>query len=243
MLVRFDQDVCTISADASGALLHRRGYRTHLSQAPLRETLAAALLLTAGYRGGPLVDPCCGSGTIPIEAALIALGRAPGLGRAFAFERWPGHDARQLTLLRVAARKAELTVGSPRLIPPGLISGSDLDPHAIEAARSNAERAGVSSLVRFETRPLQELAAPLGAGGAPVLAGLLACNPPYGKRVGGRQELPDLYAALGAAARAALPGWKAAVICADPALAAALGLSLRRLRETQNGGLPVALFC
>ena len=239
LLVRFDHDVCTVSADASGELLHRRGYRTHLSQAPLRETLAAALLLAAGYRGGGLVDPCCGGGTIPIEAALITLGCAPGLARAFAFERWPGHDAKLLARLRVAARRAE---AQDPLGLAGSIHGSDVDPRAIEAARANAERAGVAALVRFEVRPLQELQAPRGLDGAPIEAGLLACNPPYGKRVGEGHDLHALYAALGAAARAALPGWRAALICADPALAAATGLGLAERFQTQNGGTPVTIF-
>ena len=239
LLVRFDHDVCTVSADASGALLHRRGYRTHLSQAPLRETLAAALLLAAGYRGGPLLDPCCGGGTIPIEAALIALGRAPGLLRGFAFERWPGHDAKAMERLRAAARRAEVDVEARSA---AAILGSDLDPRAIDAARANAERAGVAALVRFETRPLQQLQTPRGIDGAPLATGLLACNPPYGKRVGEGEDLKLLHAALGAVARAELPGWRAALLCADPALAASTRLGLRQLLETQNGGMPVGLF-
>src|SRR5438105_8294800 len=100
-VARFDHDVCTVSPDSSGVLLHRRGYRMKEAQAPLRETLAAAMLLAAGYTGtDPLLDPMCGSGTIPIEAALIARRRAPGLTRGFAFERWPRHDARGLDELR-----------------------------------------------------------------------------------------------------------------------------------------------
>ena len=251
LLVRFDHDVCTISADSSGALLHRRGYRTLLSQAPLRETLAAALLLAASYRGGPLLDPCCGAGTIPIEAALIALHRAPGLSRAFAFERWPGHDAKLLARLRVAARRGERAPiqmpGEPTGQPGqsgffGEISGSDLDARAIDAARANAERAGVAGMVRFEVHPLQQLRAPRSLDGAPLGAGLLACNPPYGKRVGEVGDLRALYAALGVAAREELPGWRAALICADPALAAATGLELHEQCRTQNGGTPVTIF-
>src|SRR5207237_8719686 len=129
LLARFDHDVCTVSADTSGALLHRRGYRLAQSRAPLRETLAAAMLLAAGYDGStPLADPLCGSGTIAIEGALIARRRAPGIARAFALERWPGFDAAAFARLRDEARGRELAKARHGIL------ASDADPVAVRAA-------------------------------------------------------------------------------------------------------------
>lgn len=233
LVVRFDHDRCTVSADSSGALLHRRGYRTHSSQAPLRETLGAALLLAAGYSGGPLLDPCCGAGTIPLEGALLALGRPPGLRRAFACEAWPGFDDRIFAKLRAEAGMKAL----PARLP---ISGSDLDPRAVAAALHNADEAGLGALVAFTERPLQDLALP--AGLEPGTTGLVACNPPYGMRVGEGTDLRALYAALGKAVRDRLPGWRLALVCADDALALAAGMPLTCVARTENGGAKVGLW-
>ena len=137
-IVRFVRDVCTVSVDSSGALLHLRGYRQQLAKAPLRETLAAAVLLGAGWAGDvPLDDPMCGSGTIPIEAALIARRIAPGVRRSFSFLRWPEMDKTVWSTLVSEAKGAEL----PR--SPVAIHGADRDAGAIVASRANAERAGV----------------------------------------------------------------------------------------------------
>ncbi|HEY0780723.1 MAG TPA: THUMP domain-containing protein, partial [Gemmatirosa sp.] len=139
VVVRLLHDRCTVSADSSGELLHRRGYRQVVAKAPLRETLAAALLLAAGYDGsGPLLDPLCGSGTIPIEAALVARRIAPGRHRAFAFERWLDFDAAAWHALRARADEGVLSFA------PQPIAGSDRDAGAVQAARANAERAGVA---------------------------------------------------------------------------------------------------
>ena len=180
-LVRVLRDVVTISADSSGPLLHRRGYRLATAKAPLRETLAAAILLGAGDREDwAFADPFCGAGTLPIEAALLRRRIAPGLLRSFAFERWPGFDVEAWRALREGARRRIL----PRAGAP--ILGSDRDAGAIAAAVANAGRAGVAEDIVFEQRPFS------GAR-PPAATGLLASNPPYGVRVGDRRALRDLY--------------------------------------------------
>jgi putative N6-adenine-specific DNA methylase len=167
LVVRFLHDHCTISADSSGALLHRRGYRQAVGKAPLRETLAAGLLLGSGYDGsGPLVDPLCGSGTIPIEAALIARRLAPGRARRFAFEHWPAFDA-----ARWAALRAEADEGA-RPHAPHPILGSDRDEGAIAGAVENAGRAGVAGDVAFSAHALSDAPVPerRGPGGLAATA-------------------------------------------------------------------------
>jgi putative N6-adenine-specific DNA methylase len=226
-VVRFDHDRCTISADASGALLHRRGYRLAVARAPLRETLAAAMLEAARYDATqPLVDPFCGSGTIVIEAAMRARRMAPGLERSFAAERWPELDASHWRAARAEARG--------RILPraPALLVGSDRDAGAIEAARANAERAGVTADVTFLQRPLSDVA-------LPPAPGLVLTNPPYGVRVGERAPLRDLYARLGQVMRAHGRGWRVAMLSADKALEGHAGLKFRDVVRTTNGGIPV----
>jgi len=227
LLARFDHDVCTVSADSSGALLHRRGYRLAQSQAPLRETLAAAILLAAGYTGAePLLDPLCGSATIPIEAALIARRRAPGLTRDFAFQRWPEHGAQRFAALRAQARDQELSRA------PAAIAGSDADAAAVAAARENAQRAGVAGDLRLDEALLRE------AHAAAPAPGLIATNPPYGVRV--RGDLPRLYRELGDLARRS--GYRVAALIADRRAAQRSGLAWKPLLRTQNGGLKVELL-
>jgi putative N6-adenine-specific DNA methylase len=232
-VVRFVRDSCTISADASGALLHRRGYRQAVARAPLRETLAAAMLSAAGWTGRtPLLDPMCGAGTLPIEAALLARRIAPGLAnaertpRGFAFLRWPELDADAWAGVVDRARADVL----PRAEVP--ILGSDRDDGAVEAARANAARAGVADDVEFSARALSAVEPPPGAG-------LIVSNPPYGLRVGEREGLRDLYAALGRLARTRLVGWTVALLSADPRLEGHTGLKFRELLRTNNGGIPV----
>lgn len=228
-VVRLDHDRCTISADASGALLHRRGYRLAVARAPLRETLAAAMLLGVPWDPRtPLVDPLCGSGTVAIEAALLARGIAPGLGRAFAAERWPSMTAGAFASAREEARA--------RILPaaPAPIHASDRDAGAIDAARANAARAGVAGDITFTVRALSALEPPAGSG-------LLLANPPYGVRVGEKGPLRDLFARLGQVARAKCPGWRVALLSADPALDAQAGLRFEERLRTRNGGIPVRL--
>lgn len=228
-VVRFDHDRCTISADASGALLHRRGYRLAVARAPLRETLAAAMLAAARYDATrPLVDPFCGSGTLLIEAAQMARRMAPGLARTFAAERWPELRAEQWRAARDAAR-AEIL---PRAAAP--IVGSDRDEGAVQAALANAARAGVSDDVEFVQRALSDLTLPAGPG-------LAITNPPYGVRVGERAPLRDLYARFGQVMRARASGWRVAMLSADRALEGHTGLGFRDLVRTSNGGIAVRI--
>ena len=227
LVVRFLHDRCTISADSSGALLHRRGYRQAVGRAPLRETLGAALLLGAGYDGtGPLIDPLCGAGTIPIEAAMIARRLAPGRHRRFAFERWPAFEPARWDALRARADD------EARAAAPHPIRGSDRDAGAVRAAAANAGRAGVAADVAFAQHALSAAPVPPGPG-------WLVTNPPYGKRVGEIEALRDLWARLGQFARGRCPGWQLALLAPDAALARQLDLPLRPALRTTNGGLPV----
>lgn len=228
-LVRFEHDRCTISADASGALLHRRGYRQAIARAPLRETLAAAMLAAAGHDPSrPLVDPFCGSGTLVIEAAMRARRIAPGLGRGFAAERWPEAEVSTWTAARADAESQIL----PRAAAP--LIGSDRDEGAITAALSNAARAGVSADVEFTQRALSDLVVPDGPG-------LLITNPPYGVRVGDKAPLRDLYSRFGQVVREHCAGWRVAMLSADKGLEGHTGLRFAELLRTSNGGLPVRL--
>ncbi len=227
VVVRMVHDMCTISVDASGELLHRRGYRHAAAKAPLRETLAAALLLASGWDGiGPLIDPMCGAGTIAIEAALLARHRAPGLGRSFAFERWPELDGDAWCTALATAREQERP--SPRVV----IHASDRDAGATTAAQANADRASVADAIEITTRAISAIAPPAGPG-------WLVTNPPYGVRVGDRDRLRNLYAQLGNVARAKCPGWTVAFLSADRALTRQTQLPLTAHLRTTNGGIPI----
>ena len=232
-VVRLFQDQLTISADSSGALLHLRGYRQATAKAPLRETIAAAMLLASGWDGvQPLVDPLCGAGTIPIEGALIARRIAPGIAtgevRRYAFERWPGHDAAEWD------RTVERARGEILPSVTTAILASDRDAGAISATESNADRAGVRADIQVERRPVTALAPPTGPG-------WLVSNPPYGVRVGDKLPLRDLYAAIGRMAAERLGGWTVALLTADPRLERQIGLPLQVAFTTRNGGIPVRM--
>jgi putative N6-adenine-specific DNA methylase len=229
-IVRVIRDIVTISADSSGALLHRRGYRLAGAKAPLRETLAAAVLLGAGYREGvPMVDPLCGSGTLPIEAALIGRRIAPGLRRRFAFEQWPGFDPAVWNELRSeATARIRPEAGAP-------IIGSDRDAGAIAAARGNAERAGVGEDVVFLEQPLSSVT-------PPARPGLLATNPPYGIRIGGDKDLRDLFARFGTLVRERWWGWTIAMISAGGMPEREMRMPFETRWETNNGGIPIRLL-
>ncbi|HEX8945449.1 MAG TPA: THUMP domain-containing protein [Gemmatimonadaceae bacterium] len=228
-VIRLLHDVCTVSVDSSGALLHRRGYRQQVAKAPLRETLAAAILLGAGWNGDvPLVDPMCGSGTIPIEAARLARLIAPGRDRDFAFLRWPETDRASWTRLLDDARSGELPAS------PVEITGADRDAGAIDAARANAERGGVADDIDFRIQPISAL-------GPAEPPGLIASNPPYGARIGESDSLRNLYAQLGNTARAQRPGWTLALLSADQRLEQQTRLAFEEKFRTRNGGIPVRL--
>jgi putative N6-adenine-specific DNA methylase len=228
-IVRFSHDVCTVSLDSSGELLHRRGYRQAVGKAPLRETLGAAMLLGAGWRGDtPFVDPMCGAGTLAIEAAMIARRLPPGGRRSFAFQRWPGHHEgrwRELVGHAMSAARQRSTVP---------IAGSDRDAGAIESARANAERAGVGNDIIF-TEQVLSAARPTGP------TGLLATNPPYGVRVGDVDRLRNLYAQIGHLARERFAGWTVALLSADSRLESQLQMPLEEKWRSSNGGIPVHL--
>lgn len=231
IVVRVMRDVCTVSADSSGALLHRRGYRLATAKAPLRETIAAGLLAASGWDGtSPLVDPLCGSGTIPIEAALKARGIAPGAHRRFAMERWPTVP----TLLgdQVRSQLAEQAVASAS----AAIVGSDRDAGGIAAATSNAGRAGVSDDLTLLMLSLSAARFPEGP------RGWVVTNPPYGVRVGEADRVRDLWAQLGNVLRERAPGWRVALLSPDTALDRQLRIPLRAAASLSNGGIPVRIM-
>lgn len=228
-VVRVFRDEVTISADASGALLHRRGWRQDVARAPLRETLAAAMLLGVEWSGEvPLFDPFMGSGTIPIEAALLARRIAPGRGRRFAAEQWPMLGTAIFLAARTRATDGERSGATVA------IGGADRDPGATLAAIANAERAGVVLDVSLTRATVSELPADDGRG-------LLLTNPPYGVRVGERTALRSLYAALGNVLHDRRPAWQLAMLVNDRVLQGQVGVPMRDVWKTTNGGIDVRL--
>ncbi len=230
VFVRLVDDRATLSVDASGERLHRRGWRQATAKAPLRENLAAAMLRLADWDPGEaLVDPFCGAGTLPIEAATIATSRAPGLGRSFAFERWPNFDAEVYQELRGdAAGLAALDHAAP-------ILAADRDPGAITASRDNARRAGVLDRLVIRHQAIADLSAP------DCQPGLVITNPPYGHRVGQAWRRQDIFRHIGKVLRREWSGWRVALLLPDPALARPLGLKVSPVATFSNGGLPVTL--
>jgi putative N6-adenine-specific DNA methylase len=226
IVVRLDRDRCTISADSSGAHLHQRGYRTSVTQAPMRETLAAALLLASGWdRQSPLIDPFCGSGTIPIEAALLATHTAPGKNRRFRFMSWPGFDsAGWKETVAEAARREQRDIAVQVL-------GSDRSAAALRAATENAERARVQSLVNLERTDALIVTAPVGPG-------WIVSNPPYGVRLGDRTDSRRLMSQFADHLREEFGGWHVALL-APPQSERLLGFPLETRLTTTNGGLRV----
>jgi putative N6-adenine-specific DNA methylase len=229
-VVRGVRDEWLVSADSSGEHLHRRGYRLATAKAPLRETLGAAAVLASGWDGeSPLLDPFCGSGTICIEAAMIAARQAPGRMRSFSFERWPS----AATLAPGDASRARRTTHAAAYQP--IVFGSDRDAGAIEAARANAARASVAELVEFTDQTISAVM-PLAE------RGWIVTNPPYGVRVGDRRALRDLYARFGGVLRERFSGWVVLFFAADASLERATGLHCERVLATENGGLKVRLL-
>lgn len=227
VIVRIDRDECTVNMDSSGALLHMRGYRRATAKAPMRETIAAAMLLACEWRGRePLLDPFCGSGTIPIEGAMIARGIAPGLDRVFGFQQWPWAEAGLWARMK---RDAESEI---RDSPSVAIMGSDRDEGAIRAATENAARARVEQDIELVVSPVSEA----NVDGPP---GWIVTNPPYGVRVGTSRELRNLYARFGTVVRERFEGWRVAFLSADHALEAQMRMQLEVLFRTTNGGIPV----
>jgi 23S rRNA (guanine2445-N2)-methyltransferase / 23S rRNA (guanine2069-N7)-methyltransferase len=232
----------TLALDLAGESLHRRGYRGAAGDAPLKENVAAGVLLRAGWealapRGAEFLDPLCGSGTLCIEAALIAADRAPGLTREyFGFRGWRGHDAplweRLLAEARARSRADDAVAAT--------IRGRDRDAAAIRAARANAERAAVDGLVQLSVGTLAE-AAPL-PGRAAARPGLLCTNPPYGVRLESEQAARAVHRELGAVLRERFAGWQAAILTGSPALGLELGLRAHRTHTLWNGSIECRLL-
>jgi 23S rRNA G2445 N2-methylase RlmL len=232
----------TISVDSSGEHLHRRGYRFASAKAPLRETLAAGMLLASGWdRRSPLLDPFCGSGTIPIEAAMMANELAPGRQRRFAFMSWPDFDQSLWEQLLKSEHKITAKIllsdnPGAGVDPPAVILGSDRDSGAIAMSEANANRAGVSERIQFSCRAVSAIEPPAGPG-------WVASNPPYGLRVSHQKDLRNLYAQFGNVLRSKCPDWRFAVLCSDARLFSHSGLHSDSQFSFENGGVPVKLYC
>ena len=231
-VVRLAHDSCIVSADSSGDLLHRRGYRIAGGKAPMRETLAAAMLLGIGWDATrPLLDPFCGSGTIPIEAGLLARRIAPNLPRAlrgeFSCLRWPAFAR--------AAAGPVLEQAQERMLPtsPVPIIGSDRDSAVIQAARANALRANIPE-VEFHS-------ASVSAVHPPKAVGWIVTNPPYGVRIGDQKRLRALYAQLGKLMRSRLSDWRLAMLESQREVRRFTGLTMQEILSTRNGGIRVRL--
>ena len=226
------RDEAVLSLDSSGESLHKRGYRPILTRAPLNEALAAALVLLAGWDGAsPFADPLCGSGTLPIEAAWIAIRRPPGLTRRrFGFQGWMDFDIQLWTALRDDARRGVLK----QLRAP--VVGSDVRRDAIAFSAGNARAAGVGHLIRFEVKDLKDFRPPSGPPGT------IVCNPPYGERIGEEKELRSLYRMLGEILAERCRGWTAYVFTGNAALARQIGLRPVEQVHLFNGKIPCRLL-
>ncbi|KTD34512.1 ribosomal RNA large subunit methyltransferase K/L [Legionella moravica] len=228
-------DVLTISFDLTGYSLHQRGYRSKAGAAPLKENVAAALLIRAKWpelaaKGYGLHDPFCGSGTLVIEAAMMAAHIAPGLLRQdHSLQYWAQHQESLWEKIRLQA----LQQVKPLTVK---LTGSDNDSKLIALARSNAERAGVTPLVEFNNRAV-------GDSRPTDKTGLVVCNPPYGERLGEATQLVPLYQQLGSTLHQYYQGWKAAVLTSNPILAKAIGLRAGKQYTLFNGPLECKLYC
>ncbi|WP_069383492.1 bifunctional 23S rRNA (guanine(2069)-N(7))-methyltransferase RlmK/23S rRNA (guanine(2445)-N(2))-methyltransferase RlmL [Halomonas caseinilytica] len=233
----------TLGIDLSGESLHRRGYRRGTGHAPLKENLAAALLIRAGWpsmarQGAPLVDPLCGAGTLLIEAAMMAADMAPNLYRErFGFHGWAGHDE---ACWRELKREADARASIGRKRCRNRLFGIDRSPPALAAAKANAMRAGIPALIELSGGSLGELDRPAGLD--EECPGLLITNPPYGERLGELPELVELYAQLGERARGAFPGWRLALFTANPDLGHRTGLRAHKHYSLKNGPLDARLL-
>ena len=223
------KDRASLYLDTSGEGLYKRGYRARNMGAPLRETLAAALVTLSRYRGkDPFCDPFCGSGTIPIEAALIAKNRAPGLNRSFAAQRW-GWLASKLWMDAADEAMDHEFHGAYD------IWGGDIDPAAVELSRHNARLAGVEDTVRFE-------AADAARFRREEPGGRVVTNPPYGERLLEKKEAEELYRAFGRAARGLPPGWEVDVLSSHTEFERAFGRPADKKRKLYNGMIKCDLF-
>ncbi|MDN3639548.1 bifunctional 23S rRNA (guanine(2069)-N(7))-methyltransferase RlmK/23S rRNA (guanine(2445)-N(2))-methyltransferase RlmL [Simiduia curdlanivorans] len=240
--VRLSRGRAVVSLDLSGESLHRRGYRLKQGAAPLKENLAAAVLLRAGWpeiaaRGGALIDPMCGSGTFLVEAAMMAADIAPGLLRAsFGFERWLNHQNDLWLTLREEAIERK-RIGLQKDLPE--IRGYDADLHVIRAAEENIVTAKLDHWVRLSRKELKEFTQPTHKT---LVPGIVLTNPPYGERLGDAEALAYLYRYLGDRMRAEFPGWQLGVFTGNPQLCHELGLKAHKKYKLFNGTLESELL-
>ena len=222
---------CILSLDSSGSSLHRRGYRPAMGIAPLKETLAAALITMSDWTPDlPFIDPLCGSGTLAIEAALKALNIAPGLyRRQFGFQTWLDFDRALWQQIHQEAEAIKLS----ELSAP--IMGSDRDLDIIKQAKVNAQNCGLDTQVQFHQQELSQIEAPADKG-------IIICNPPYGQRISNTEELGALYKLLGDIFKQRFTGWTAYVITGNKELAKKIGLRTSRRIPVYNGSLPCTLL-
>ena len=240
--VRLHRSEFTVSLDLSGESLHRRGYRLEGGPAPLKENLASAILYRANWpamaaEGGALIDPMCGSGTLLVEAAMIALKVAPGLGRAdWGFDHWLGHTPAKWRQVHDEALATQAD-GFAGTLPD--ILGYDASPRMVEITLANAARAGLEKVVRVRRKELGQLVQPTHK---PLVVGLVATNPPHGERLGDEASLVGLYRCLGDRLKREFTGWKAAVFTGNPALGKTMGLRSHKQYQLWNGALPAKLL-
>ncbi len=224
------KDEVTVAIDTSGESLHKRGYRTMTSKAPITETLAAALIMLTPWRGDRiLIDPFCGSGTFPIEAAMMAAGIAPGMNRSFTAENWTNLIDRQLwyDTVEEAAEQVNTDIEVD-------IQGYDIDGDVVKAARENAKRAGVENLIHFQQRPVSALS-------HPKKYGFIITNPPYGERLEEKEALPELYTQIGEAIRR-LDSWSAYMITSYADTERYIGRKADKNRKIYNGMLKTYFY-
>ncbi|MBC6418255.1 MAG: RNA methyltransferase [Prochloron sp. SP5CPC1] len=222
---------CILSLDSSGSSLHRRGYHQAMGLAPLKESLAAALLHMAKWEPTiPFLDPLCGSGILPLEAALKGLNIAPGLYRQrFGFETWKDFDPTLWQKIKTDAQDSQLS----ELKAP--IFGSDRDSNMIRQARSNAQNCSLDSQIQFSLQELSQIEAPTDSG-------IIICNPPYGKRIGSNAELGDFYKLLSDVLKQRFKGWIAYVLMGNKELGKRIRLRTSRRIPVYNGSLPCTLL-
>ena len=223
------KDMCALYLDTSGPGLHKRGYRAVGVEAPLRETLAAAMVILSRYRGkDPFRDPFCGSGTIAIEAALIAKNRAPGLDRSFDAQKWAWLDGRYWLDAAEEAMDNEFS-------GPYDIWGGDIDPKAVRIARENAAKAGVEDLVRFDAADVKKFR-------CQGEYGQIVTNPPYGERLLEKEEAEALYRVFGEVYHHVPPKWRVLVITSHPEFERFFGRKAEKKRKLYNGMIKCELF-
>lgn len=231
---RIEDDLCTFSVDTSGELLHKRGLKSGMGKAPMRENLAALFLRAAGFDGAmPVVDPMCGSGTFVIEAAEMAAGLFPGRARAFGFENLATFDRPAWDVMRAEAPKGRVPM--PVLQGP-VFQGSDRNEGAVAMARQNAEQAGVAESCSFAHHAVSDMAPPEGP------KGLVMVNPPYGGRIGNKKLLYALYGSFGKVLKERFRGWRVGIVTSEAGLARATGLGLAAGPVVDHGGIRVRLY-